>query len=151
MDTVTYPDNRVSSYVGRHFVPIKIVMKEKPDLVAAYNVMWAPNIIVSDETGKVYYRIEGFLPPPDFIGQVALAMGRYQFERQQFAAAAHHFEEVAQRHQGTDAGAQALYWLGVAQFKNSKDPATLRPSWEKLVREYPKSEWAKRANVPKKS
>jgi uncharacterized protein YyaL (SSP411 family) len=151
MDTVTYPDERVSSYAARHFVPVKVMVKEKPDIAAAYDVIWTPNVVVSDETGKSYYRIEGYLPPEEFTAQLALAMGRYQLERQQFAQATHHFQEVAERHRGSDAGAQALYWLGVAQYKSSKDPAQLRPSWEKLIRDYPNSEWAKRANVPKKS
>src|SRR5262249_43518065 len=145
------PDQRVASFVGRHFVPVKIPVKEKPDVAAAYDVSWTPNVVVGDPAGKAHARIEGFLPPEDFIAQLALALGRYDLDRQDFAGAAHHFEEVAQRHRGTEAGAQALYWLGVANYKQSKDPAQLRPSWEKLVREYPSSEWARRANIPKKA
>src|SRR5262245_20645677 len=150
MDTVTYPDNRVASYVSQHFIPTKVHVKEKPDIAAAYDVIWTPNVVVSDDAGKAHYRIEGYLPPEDFTAQLALAMGRYQLERQQFSRAIHHFDEVAQRHRGTDAGAQALYWLGVANYKNSKDPAQLRPSWERLTKEYPNSEWSKRANIPMK-
>ncbi len=150
MDTVTYPDNRVASFVSQHFVPAKVLVKDKPDIAASYEVIWTPNVIVGDEAGKAHYRIEGYLPPEDFIAQLALGLGRYRLDRQQFAQAIHHFEGVSQRHQGTDAGAQALYWLGVARYKHSKDPAQLRPSWERLIREYPTSEWAKRANMPKK-
>jgi TolA-binding protein len=57
-------------------------------------------------------------------------------------------EEVAKRHTGSEAGAEALYWLGVVSYKESQDPAQLRPSWQKLVQEYPNSEWARRAQVP---
>lgn len=69
-------------------------------------------------------------------------------DRRQFAEAAERFEEVAERHSGTDAGAQALYWLGVARYKQSKDAAQLRPSWQRLVRDYPRSDWARRTKIP---
>jgi hypothetical protein len=151
MDTVTYPDSRVASFVGQHFVPVKIPVREQPDIAAAYDVVWTPSVVVGDEAGKAHFRIEGYLPPEDFIAQLALGLGRYEFDRQQFAGAIHHFEEVARRHRGSDAGAQALYWLGVARYKQSKDPSQLRPSWDELIRSYPGNEWAKRANVPKKA
>ena len=151
MDTVTYPDERVTSFVRQHFIPLKVLIKEKPDIAAGYDVNWTPSVVIGDETGKAHYRIEGYLPPTDFTGQLALGLGRYELARQQFPQAVHHFEEVAQRHRGSDTGAQGLYWLGVARYKQSKDPAQVKPSWDKLVSEYPNSEWAKRANVPKKA
>ena len=51
---------------------------------------------------------------------------------------------------GTDAGAEALYWLGVAHYKLAHDAAQLRPSWQRLAREYPSSEWARRTQIPGK-
>jgi tetratricopeptide (TPR) repeat protein len=150
MDTVTYPDSRVASLVREDFVPVKVMVKEKPDVAARYDVAWTPNVVVADDAGKTHARIEGYLPPEDFVSQLALALGRYRFDRQEYPRAIHHFEEVARRHKGTEAAAQALYWLGVSHYKQSKDPAQLRPSWQQLISEYPKSEWAKRANVPKK-
>jgi thioredoxin-related protein len=149
MDTVTYPDKRVASFLQQHFLPVKINVKDQKDIAKSYDVSWTPNVVVADETGKSYYRIEGFLPAEDFMAQLALGLGRYRLERHEYPQARHHFEEVVQRHKGTDAGAQALYWLGVANYKNTKDPTQLRPSWDKLIKEYPNSEWAKRANVPK--
>ena len=61
------------------------------------------------------------------------------------------FDEVARRHTGTDAGAEALYWLGVAKYKQSHDSAQLRPSWQRLAQEYPNSEWTKRTQIPARS
>src|SRR5947209_8362745 len=115
MDTVTYPDNRVASFVRQHFIPTKVMVREKPDIAASFDVLWTPNVVISDETGKPVARIEGYLPPEDFTGQLALALGRYELGRQDFGKAIHHFEEVSQRHRGTESGAEALYWLGVAR------------------------------------
>lgn len=151
MDTVTYPDERVASFVRQHFIPVKVMIREKPDVAESYQVNWTPNVVISDEAGKALHRLEGYLPPEDFTARLALALGRYELARQQFAQASHHFEEVSQRHRGTEAAAQALYWLGVAHYKQSHDPAQLRSSWERLIREYPNSEWAKRADIPRKA
>jgi hypothetical protein len=151
MDTVTYPDERVRTFIAQHFIPAKVMVREQPDAAAKWDVNWTPNVVIGDESGKVSHRVEGYLPAVDFVAQLALGLAQYQLDHQQFPQAIHHFEEVARRHQGTEAAAQALYWLGVANYKNSKDPGQLRPSWDRLMREYPNSEWAKRANVPKKS
>ena len=149
MDTVTYPDPRVASFVRQSFVPLKVSLPENPEVAAGYDVAWSPTVLVGDEAGKAHYRVEGYLPPEEFMAQLALGLGRYEFDRQQFGRAVHHFEQVAQRHKGTEAAAQALYWLAVARYKDSKDPAQLRAGWDRLVREYPGSEWAKRADVPR--
>ena len=151
MDTVTYPDARVASFVKQHFVPAKVMVREQPDVASAHGVIWTPNVVLADPAGKEFHRVEGYLPPEDFVAQLALGVGRADLERNRFAQAAHHFQEVARRHKGTDAAAQALYWLGVASYKQSHDPAQLRAGWEPLLKEYPTSEWARRANVPKKT
>src|SRR5438128_11701957 len=105
MDTVTYPDERVASFVDKHFVPVKVNVKEKPDAAAAFDVSWTPNVIITDDAGKARYRIEGYLPPEDFIGQLALGLGRYHLDRQEWPQAIHHFEEAVRRHQGSEIGA----------------------------------------------
>ena len=35
-------------------------------------------VTTTDEAGKAHYRIEGYLPPEDFIAQLALGLGRYE-------------------------------------------------------------------------
>jgi tetratricopeptide (TPR) repeat protein len=148
MDTVTYPDSRVAQFVQGHFLAVRVKVKEEPDLGKDYLVSWTPNVVVLDENGAVHYRVEGYLPPDEFIAHLSLGLGKYWLNRKQFAQAAERFDEVAARHHGTNAGAEALYWLGVAQYKQSHDPAQLRPSWQRLANEYPDSEWTRRARIP---
>src|SRR5262245_5411562 len=151
MDTVTYPDPRVAQFIAGHFVPAKVRVKESPRLVEEYLVGWTPNVVVADDQGKVHYRVEGYLPPEEFLAHLSLGVGKYWLNRKQFDRARGRFDEVARRHARTDAGAEALYWLGVAQYKQSHDPAQLRPSWQRLAQEYPGSEWAQRTRIPGKS
>jgi len=151
MDTVTYPDSRVARFLVDHFVPARLAVKQNPRLVEEYLVAWAPNVVVADEQGKVHYRVEGYLPPEEFVARLSLGVGRYWLNRKQFAQAQERFDEVSRRHAGTDAGAEALYWLGIAQYKQSHDAAQLRPSWQRLAEQYPDNEWAKRTRIPGKS
>jgi hypothetical protein len=129
MDTVTYPDPRVAAFIGGHFVPVRVRIKEAPELAQEHLVGWAPNVVVADDQGKAHYRVEGYLPPEDFLAHLSLGVGKYALNHKNFERARERFEEVARRHPGTDAGAEALYWLGVARYKLFRDPAALRPSW----------------------
>jgi hypothetical protein len=149
MDSATYPDCRVAEYIGKHFIPVKIKVRDRPDIAAGYDVNWTPSVLIGDATGRAHFRVEGFMPPEEFIAQLALGLGRLELNRQQLPRAIHHFEEVAERHAGTESAAQALYWLGVCRYKHSKDPAQLRENWNLLLGAYPRSEWAKRADIPK--
>jgi hypothetical protein len=151
MDTVTYPESRVAAFLVDHFIPARLRVKDNRELIQEYLVSWTPNVVVLDEQGKVHYRIEGYLPPEDFLAYLSLGLGKYRLHRQRFEPARERFDEVARRHAGTDAGAEALYWLGVAQYKQSHDPAQLRASWGRLAQEYPRSTWTQRSHIPHRS
>jgi Thioredoxin-like domain len=151
MDTVTYPDPRVAEFIEQHFAPVRIVIRENRELANKYLVSWTPNMVIADEQGRVHYRIEGYLPPVEFLGRLSLGVGKYDLSFAKLGEAAQRFEEVARRHAKTDAGAEALYWLGVARFKGSHNVADLKSSWEQLAREYPDSEWTVRTKIPHKS
>ena len=150
MDTVTYPDSRVAQFVNDHFVPAKVAVKKEPRLAEEYLVSWTPNVVIADDRGRVHDRVEGYLPPEEFVARLSLGLGKYRLAGKQFAGAAERFEEAARRHAGTDAGAEALYWLGIARYKDGHDPAQLRQRWQTLAQEYPKSEWTLRTRIPDK-
>jgi TolA-binding protein len=42
---------------------------------------------------------------------------------------------------------EAQYYLGVTKYKASHDPKELKLGFEALQRDYPSSEWAKKAQV----
>lgn len=151
MDTVTYPDPRVAEFIAQHCVAVRIPVKENRELVDEYLVSWTPNVVLADDSGRVHYRAEGYLPPEEFVARLALGVGKFQLNRKEFARAADRFEGVIGRHPGTAEAAEALYWLGVARYKPSHDAAQLHPIWERLAREYADSEWAVRTKIPGKS
>jgi len=148
MDTVTYPDPRVAHFIEAHGAPARVRVKEDRALVQEYLVAWTPNVVIADAEGRVHDRVEGFLPPEDFVARLAVGVGKYHLHRQEYDRAATRFEEVTRRHRGDDVAAEALYWLGVAQYKPAHDPALLRASWQELARDYPGSDWTRRSKVP---
>jgi hypothetical protein len=149
MDTVTYPNDETGNFIGRHLTPVKLHVKQHADTARDYLATWTPNIVVADAEGRIHYRLEGYLPPETFVGRLSLAVGRFRFNRGEYDAAAERFEEVARRHTGTAAGAEAAYWQAVVDYKRSGDVSRLLSGWKKLRDEYPDTEWAERANVPK--
>jgi len=151
MDTVTYPDPRVAEFIEKHAVPVRVVIRENRELAEEYRVSWTPNVVIADENGRVHYRIEGYLPPVEFLGRLSLGIGKFDLNRGRFDEATGRFEEVSRRHAKSEAGAEALYWLGVARFKKTHNAADLKSSWEQLAREYSNSEWTVRTRIPQKS
>ena len=151
MDTVTYPDSRVADFIQKLVVPVRIVIRENRDLANEYLVSWTPNVAIADDRGRVHYRIEGYLPPVEFLARLSLGVGKFDLDFAKLSEAAKRFEEVSQRHAKTEAGAEALYWLGVARFKKDHNGAELKSSWDQLAREYQNSEWTVRTKIPHKS
>src|SRR5262245_57106421 len=139
MDTVTYPDTRVADFTTAHFVPVRIPVKANRALVEEFMVSWTPNVVIADDRGRVHFRIVGYLPPDDLVAHLPLGLWRWRLDRPRAAEAAGRVGGVARGHAGTDAGAAALYWLGVARYKATHEPAELRSSWDVLARQYPSS------------
>ena len=85
------------------------------------------------------------LPPEDFIAQIILGKGKVEFDLDRFEQAIQCFQEVLVRYPKTDAAPEAQYYLGVAKYKASHDPKQLKLGLEGLQRDYPNSEWTKKA------
>lgn len=149
MDTVTYPNDQVAEFVQQHFVPARVDVKDSPQLANDFMVHWSPTTVIADSQGKVHYRIDGFVPAHEFVAKLSLGVGRFHLNREEFEAATERFDEVSQKHQGTEAAAEAMYWRAVTDYKQSKDVSQLMAGWQKLREHYPESEWSRKADIPK--
>ena len=131
----------------KSFIPLQIDFNKNKALVNRFSVKWTPTIIVLDVNGDEHHRFIGFLPPEDFIGQIVLGKGKAEFDLENFEQAIQCFQELLVRYPKTDAAPEAQYYLGVAKYKASHDPKELKSNLEILQREYPNSEWSKKAQV----
>jgi tetratricopeptide (TPR) repeat protein len=131
--------------VENNFIPIQIDFNKNKALVKRFAVKWTPTIIIMDLNGNEHHRFIGFLPPDDFIAQIILGKGKVEFDLDRLEQAIQCFEEVLARYPKADAAPEAQYFLGVAKYKASHDPKQLRLGLEGLQRDYPNSEWTKKA------
>ncbi len=116
-------------------------------MVTRFGIKWTPTILILDSDGDEHHRFVGYLPPENFIGQIILARGMVEFNSDNFEEAIQCFQEVLVRYPKTDAAPEAQYYLGVTKFKASHDPKELKMGLETLQRDYPSSEWTKKAQV----
>ena len=138
-------------FVGEHFLPARVNVREQPEdfqrLGARFGAEWTPTILLLDPQGTERHRIEGFLPPDDFLAQLGLGRGRLRFSAGDFADAERQFREVVDRHPDTEAAPAALYWAGVSRYKATNDAAALAETGEAFRRRYQETPWAKKASV----
>lgn len=146
-----WPDERVARLVSEHFLPARVHVKQDPEAfkryAEVYKVPWTPTILLLAPDGVEHYRIEGFLPADDLLAQLMLGRARLAFDQQQWAEAERRFKEIVERFPQTDAAAEALYWAGVAPYKATGDPASLKQTARAFKERYRDTPWAKKASV----
>ena len=147
LEAVTYPDSNVCFTIEKSFIPLQINFNKNKALVNRFSVKWTPTVIILDANGDEHHRFVGFLPPEDFIGQIILGKGKAEFNVESFEEAIQCFQEILVRYPKTDAAPEAQYYLGVAKYKASHDPMQLKSNLEILQKEYPNTEWTKKAQV----
>ncbi len=152
MDAVTYPDESVVRAIGEGFSPFRINMLERhPDFkeaCAGGRVMWGPAFVIADSRGREVRRWVGWLPPRDFVAELAFCRALADYSHGKFAEALAGFDVIAERDTGTAIHPEALYWQGVAGFlAGSKDWDALRRAWSMLAAEYPAHRFGTHASV----
>lgn len=146
-----WPDERVARFVNENFLPARVHVKD-PDgafkrISERFEAPWTPTILVLDPDGIEQHRIEGFLPAEDLLTQLMLGRARIAFQAQQWADAERRYRQIVDQFPNTDAAAEALYWAGVAPYKASGNPASLKATGEAFSKRYQTSTWAKKASV----
>ncbi len=134
-------------FVGEHFVPVKIHVKERPQDFGRFKAEWTPTVIVAEADGTERHRYVGYLPADDFLAQLELGLAKAAFSRGQFDAAQRAFRELVSRYPKTEAAPEAVYWSAVSAYKASGKPEFLKQGGAELQQKYPQSDWAKKGSV----
>jgi hypothetical protein len=146
-----WPETQVVRFVNEHFLVARVHPQKNSDdfkkYGQRYSAQWTPIVLVLDSDGVEHYRIEGFLPSDDFLGQLMLGWARIAFDAGQWAEAERRYREIVERLPNTDAAAEALYWAGVAPYKATGDPKSLKATGEAFRQRYTNTPWAKKASV----
>ena len=142
-----YPDPRVSEFISQRFIPVRIHVKEQPTMWKRFKIRWTPTVLLIDSDGSEAYRIEGYLPPDEFLAKLELGAGFLAMNRKDWATARQEFERVVNEFPNTDAAPEALYWAGVAKYSASHDPSELKALGKAFKERYTDTAWAKRASI----
>ncbi|MCP4366111.1 MAG: tetratricopeptide repeat protein [Planctomycetes bacterium] len=119
---------------------------ESGDLVEEYEAVWTPTVIVATADGTVRHRSVGPLPPNEFMAQLEFGIAKADFDRGNYAEASKVFREVLEQYSTCDCAPEAMYWLGVSEYKRTGSADAMKAEWRKLLLEYPDSPWAKKVS-----
>jgi thioredoxin-related protein len=146
MDAVSYPHPKVIEFFAKNLVAVRVLISSQP-LPKKFKVQWTPTLVLLDEQGEEHNRTVGFLPPDELLPSLLLGIGKSYFDRDQLAEAEHTFQQLLSAYPRSDSSAEAAYYLGVSRFKQTHNPDELKKTIQHLQKDFPQSEWAKRASV----
>ncbi|MBI4831680.1 MAG: hypothetical protein HY801_09035 [Candidatus Lindowbacteria bacterium] len=147
MDTVTYPNADVQKMISDNFIPLKLQCNfAKPtDMMRKYHVRWTPTLMVLGSDGNARYHMVGYMPPEELVPELALLRAMEKFDKGDFKTALQQLREVVDKHPNTSAAPQALFYIGVAGYKSTRDPKKLKETHLELKQKYPDNLWAKKS------
>jgi hypothetical protein len=145
MDAVTYPNPEVAHLIEEHFVPVQFNVVEQADVMDQFNTPWTPTLIVQDAEGREHRRSNGYLDPKRFQAEMAVARLVAAVNRGDFRTAVAHAGPAQRLNVGDPwREPEALYWSGVAAYKDANDPNLLLAAWNRILDQFSQSEWARK-------
>ena len=146
MDAVSYPNPKVVEFFEKHLVPVRVLISSQP-LPKQFKVQWTPTLVLLDDEAEEHNRTVGFLPPEELLPSLTLGIGKSYFDREKYADAEKTFQQLLGEYPKSDSSAEAAYYLGVSRYKRTHNAEELKKTVQHLQRDFPQSEWAKRASV----
>ncbi len=145
MDAVTYPNPSVIEFVQKRMIPVQVPHNAQP-LANDFNIQWTPTLITLDSNGKEHHRTVGFLSPQELIPSLMLGIAKCHFDAERFEEAIAILDKLLAEYPQSDSAAEAIYLHGVSRYKKTHDAKALKEAYERLQKDYPASEWTKRAS-----
>jgi hypothetical protein len=147
LDEITYRDPEVSAFLRQHLVPVKLMLERRKDQphFKGMGVLWTPTLVFLDWRGADHYKAPGFLPPGPFVAVLRVGLARSLLAWSRHDEAVRLLTPVADDARSPLA-AEALYWLGAAQYLKHRRNGPMMRAWGRLLTEHPTSVWA--ARVP---
>lgn len=144
---MTYADSNVCFSLSRILIPLRIDFNKNKALVKLFGIKWTPTIVITDSDGDEHHRFIGYLPPDDFNSQIIMGEGKAEYDLDHFEEAVQRFQEILVRFPTAEVAPEAQYFVAVTRYKMRQDPKELKLGLEALQRDYPHSEWTKKAQV----
>lgn len=147
MNAGPYSDEKVQRYIEAEFIPLKsqCFWDKQTELMKEFLIKWTPTFLIHDSHGNEHYRFMGYAPVDDFLAHLGLGQGKVFFDRDRYAEAITQFKAVIEEHPNAGVTPEAVFLLGVAEYRKTHDAKALRRIYDTLTAKYLQSEWARRA------
>jgi TolA-binding protein len=143
MGAVTYPDLKVVEFINDALIPIQF--QSDSDVAEDFTVRWTPTLVVLDTTGKEHSRTIGYIAPEEFIPTMLLGVAKMHFDLRKFDQAVLALEKIINLYPWSFVAPEAVYFHGVCGYKTTHEARPLKKAYEHIAKEYPHSEWVRRA------
>jgi len=144
MDAVTYSNPAVIDFIQRNMIPLRI-QSDNAALALKFKIRWTPTALTLDKEGNEHYRTVGFLRPEALVSSLMLGIGRMRFDKGEYQGAISNFDKLIATSSKNDYVAEAIYFRGVARYKLTNDLRSMKEAYDRLLQEYPDSEWTEKA------
>ncbi len=147
MNTGPYSDQQVQKFLEDNFISLKTqCFFDKPvELMEQFNITWTPTLLIQDKGGREHHRSVGYVPVDDLLAHLELGMAKVFFDGNHFNNAIQSLNSIIDLHPHAGVTPEAIFYLGVAEYKRYHDGSGLRRAFDTLQEKYPGSEWARRA------
>ncbi len=148
MNTGPYSDQKVQKFLEDNFISLKTqCFFDKPvELMEQFNITWTPTLLIHDKRGREHHRIVGYVPVDDLFAHLELGRAKVFFDGNHFSNAIESLNSIIALYPHAGATPEAIFYLGVAEYKKYHDASALRNAYDTLHAKYPGSEWARRAD-----
>ena len=149
LDAESYMNDEISTYIHRHFISLRMCIRENAAQFDRFEVLWTPTVLILDSGGRERYRIEGYLPLREFAAHLSLGLGRMAFTNKHWQEAEDHYARVLEKYPDTRAVAEALYWASASCYKQTNDIRVLaemsqfNPKWKDTIWAIKASAWSR--------
>jgi hypothetical protein len=143
MDAVTYPQKAVEEFLAGSMVALRIP-SDHP-LAKEFKVSWTPTLVTLDWSGQEHHRTVGFLPAEELVASLMLGCAKVYSDLELFDRAFGMLGKLLSAYPAGDAVPEAIFVRGVCGYKSTHNPKPLKDAYEQLEKQYPQSEWTKRA------
>ena len=143
MDAVTYPQKAVEAFFADSMVALRVPSDH--GLAKEFKVSWTPTLVTLDWKGQEHHRTVGFLAAEELVASLMLGCAKVYSDLEFFDRAFGALGKLLSAYPASDAAPEAIFVRGVCGYKSTHNPAPLKEAYEQLQKQYPQSEWTKRA------
>ena len=138
----TYPNPEIISFINEQFIPLKLL--PEGEISDGFFIRWTPVFLFLDPKGNEHHRIVGFLPPEQFLPAMMLGLAKTKWSISDWSGAEPWFDRIVTKHPQSHAAPESIYLRAICRYRLDEDTSHLKMATQKIIEQYPTTEWALR-------